>query len=51
MKTRSTTGLQAAAFIFATLAATCLLVAAGLGEEPQPAGATASAVIAHHESP
>jgi hypothetical protein len=35
MTTRQTTTLKAVAFVLATLAATGLLVAAGLAEEPQ----------------
>jgi hypothetical protein len=38
MKTRFTTAFQATAFILATLAATSLLVAAGLAEDEQPDG-------------
>lgn len=39
MTTKQTTTLKALAFVLATLAATGLLVAAGLAEEPQPPAA------------
>lgn len=51
MTARSTTLLRATAFVAATLAATCLLVAAGLGEEAPAADAKVSAVLTQHASP
>jgi hypothetical protein len=43
MTSRQTGALKALVFVLATLGATCLLVAAGLSEEPQPAAASACA--------
>ena len=49
MTTRLTAAFQATAFILATLAATCLLVAAGLAEEDQLVGVRTPATSVPHE--
>lgn len=41
MTSRQTGALKALIFVLASLGATCLLVAAGLSEEPQSAAASA----------